>query len=371
MIKIELKTGSLVLDIEKADYPLEELLGFAARNNSKRGFLFLSKVLGKHWPVKPSTMQNIHKELARRLNDKNLETAPYVIGMAETATALGRGIFEEYCSLSSLNAVYSHTTRYKLEEENVINFSEEHSHAVDQWLHLPSSPKAKNVMNNARHLVLVDDEMTTGKTFKNLIKSLQPLMPKLESVFILTLVDMTGSNGLEYLQKEISLEIIPISLIKGKYIFESNGTTDESNVKSIGNGLSKKEILPKIGGRTGVFASQWDINKLPCNKLISGSVLVVGTGEFMYEPYRLALDLENKGYEVYFQATTRSPILLGADIKYKHNFLDNYGESIDNFLYNVDKDQYDNIFICYETKSLPETHDLPKTLKANCCYLVH
>jgi len=55
--------------------------------------LFVSKVLGKHWPVRPTVMREIHARLATQI--ANLPGPLLVIGMAETATALGRGVAEE------------------------------------------------------------------------------------------------------------------------------------------------------------------------------------------------------------------------------------------------------------------------------------
>ena len=44
---IELETGKINLKVNQiSDFQLEDLFDFAARNNPKRGFLFLSKVLG-------------------------------------------------------------------------------------------------------------------------------------------------------------------------------------------------------------------------------------------------------------------------------------------------------------------------------------
>jgi len=47
----ELPTGALCLELEEGASALASLLDFAARANPKRAFLFLSKVLGKHYPV--------------------------------------------------------------------------------------------------------------------------------------------------------------------------------------------------------------------------------------------------------------------------------------------------------------------------------
>jgi len=60
--KIYLETGEL--NIECNDNGLLDLIGFAARNNSKRGFLFLSKVIGKHYPSCLLKMKEIHIQLS-------------------------------------------------------------------------------------------------------------------------------------------------------------------------------------------------------------------------------------------------------------------------------------------------------------------
>ena len=72
---VALPTGLLELTLDEGAGEADALLGFAARANAKRGFLFLSKVLGKHWPVRPSTMLGIHDRLAA--------TVPPVEGIEE------------------------------------------------------------------------------------------------------------------------------------------------------------------------------------------------------------------------------------------------------------------------------------------------
>src|SRR5258707_14807308 len=95
---IALRCGTLTLDVEEAELPLEELCGFGTRRNRKRGFLFISKVLGKHIPVRPSRMQDIHRRMARKIVD--VPGPVVVIALAETATALGQGVFEEMLALT-------------------------------------------------------------------------------------------------------------------------------------------------------------------------------------------------------------------------------------------------------------------------------
>lgn len=62
-----------------------------------------------------------------------------------------------------------HSTREKLLDEKVtLYFEEEHSHAVDQRCYAPL-----HYLENDHTIVLVDDEITTGKTALNIIASLQ------------------------------------------------------------------------------------------------------------------------------------------------------------------------------------------------------
>ncbi len=47
---IAIRAGDLLIETHREDMPLEALLDFASRQNPKRGFLFVSKVLGRHIP---------------------------------------------------------------------------------------------------------------------------------------------------------------------------------------------------------------------------------------------------------------------------------------------------------------------------------
>ncbi len=61
---VELPTGLLTVEVHSTDIPLDDLVGFAARFNRKRGFLFASKVLGKHISAPPSVIRDVHRRLA-------------------------------------------------------------------------------------------------------------------------------------------------------------------------------------------------------------------------------------------------------------------------------------------------------------------
>ncbi|MFN4150261.1 MAG: phosphoribosyltransferase domain-containing protein, partial [Candidatus Sericytochromatia bacterium] len=151
--EIELKTG--LLKVKSGDM-LDELTGFSSRLNKKRGFLFVSKVLGKHIPCKPSAMKKVHKLLAEKLKLelKDFYTPTVVIGFAETATGIGNGVYDE---LNLPNSFYIHTTRYQLSFPKLAEFKEEHSHAPSQLLYQVKDDDMKDILLKAENIVLVDD----------------------------------------------------------------------------------------------------------------------------------------------------------------------------------------------------------------------
>lgn len=64
-------------------------------------------------------------------------------------------------------------------------------------------------------------------------------------------------------------------------------------------------------------------------------VLVIGTGEHVWEPMLMGEALENRGGDVRVVATTRSPILPGAAIRHKLTFPDHFGLGVPMYLHNV------------------------------------
>lgn len=113
-------------------YELEDLLGFAQRINPKRAFLFVSKVLGRHIPVAPSTMRNAFTDLAN-LVPSDLPKPILVIGMAETAVGLSAGVHQALQTRYP-NALLLNSTRHTQHSDNnsetlLTTFNEDHSHA--------------------------------------------------------------------------------------------------------------------------------------------------------------------------------------------------------------------------------------------------
>gem|GEM_PF-89920 len=210
MIKhIDLSRGriSVTVNHHHPEWKLDDLLSFPERINPKRAFLFVSKVLGKHIPVAPSVMQKSYQDLAA-LIPKNLPYPISVIGMAETAVGLGAGFYRELKPDFGENAIFLTTTRHPVETLPTLGlFLEEHSHAQDQFI-LSSHDAIKHQhILSSKTLILVDDEISTGKTFRNLILSLKK--SGLEHVEQIILVTHSSKASIEnYFDRNFELETI-------------------------------------------------------------------------------------------------------------------------------------------------------------------
>jgi hypothetical protein len=267
-----------------------------------------------------------------------------VLGLAETAIALAQGVHAAWTGLCGRDdVVFLHTTRYRLARPLAFAFEEEHSHASRHFVYEPEEPAARALFRAARTLVIVDDEATTGNTFLNLARAFAH--PGLERVCCVMLSDWSGEAPfLERMPAETSM----ISLLQGSYRFTPSGAPPSPAPPAVGDDLDKDALLPLNRGRLGLrHALAWEGALPPVRE--GDRVLVLGTGEFAWLPFRLAERLEASGADVRFQATTRSPVLVGNDVATCLTFPDNYAEGIPNYLYNVAPGQYERVLVCHET----------------------
>ncbi|MGR8980446.1 MAG: phosphoribosyltransferase domain-containing protein [Gammaproteobacteria bacterium] len=354
---IKLETGTLHLDLEPGSIPIRRLLGFAARISSKRKFLLVSKVLGKHYPVSPKMMAWSYRALARSLLKKDPCRNSVWIGMAETATGLGYGVFEAACCEGLNEALFMQTTRYHLSGRNRLEFDEAHSHATQLFLYYPEETNDLERFLTAETLVLIDDEISTGKTFLRLIKAYLAINPFFRKVLIVSLVNFAGKNHRNLLETEAGVSVEWISIRQGLLRFDDacNDAVDSLAVNVTGNSECKSHLLAwpgRLGIRLPVTLAENDLALLMRHLGTNGDtgpLLVLGTGECNAPAFLLARELERRGYSVKVQSTTRSPIHVGNDITTACRFEDNYQDGIPNFVYNLDPGQYREIILCHET----------------------
>ncbi|HAV35665.1 MAG TPA: hypothetical protein DCX52_04780 [Massilia sp.] len=346
-----LPTGLLEVDLYKGADELDALLGFAARANAKRGFLFLSKVLGKHWPVRASSMLEVHARLAAGVPDGS---GPVLfIAMAETAVGLGQGVFEAWLRANpGREALFLHTTRYRVGTGPIIEFEEAHSHAPRQFLHMPASRHEQELLLRAQTIVLVDDEASTGNTFVNLAKACLRLNPSIERVHLAVIANFMGRAATGALAARFGLPATLGALIDGEYRFEAaNIPVDAAPAQRFDAQAERgaSTAFGRLGLARALRAPELLARRLAAGIAPGDKVLVLGTGEFMHASTLLGAALEAHGLDVVVQSTTRSPILTWGAVGHALSFPDNYGEGIANFLYNVAPGQYAHVLVCHET----------------------
>lgn len=338
-----LPTGTLDVSVFESRWPLDELCDFAARENPKRGFLVVSRVLGRHLPAAPSLMRRSVRDLAA-LIAPDLPGPVMVVGLAETAICLGQMIHEEWSARTGRgDAGFIHSTRQLIDAPLLCRFEEPHSHASAHLIYEP------HVADRAapRTLVLVDDEVSTGTTLRNLAAALVGVWPQVERIVVATLTDW--SVGLDW-EAAMSRPTETHALLRGRL-----------NWKPASRPPAPRDAeFEAAAGSLGRMAAHVNFGRLGLGEPISlpptsplpggvGPLRVVGTGEFTYLPFRLAERLETEGRDVVVQATSRSPARIGAAMATKLCFDDNYETGVANYLYNSGTMGERETWLCHET----------------------
>ncbi|HHF2858509.1 TPA: phosphoribosyltransferase domain-containing protein [Vibrio diabolicus] len=327
--QIEIKNGTLNINLFKQVIPFNNLLDFASRENPKRGFLFVSKVLGKHISVKPSTMRATYDLLVSQISN---DISTFVIGMAETATGFGAGVADSLARAQSREVYYQHTTRYECDLPIWFTLDETHSHAIDHILYQPKTELLEPI-SKCQRLVLVDDEISTGRTLKLLGDKILPKMRFIKEVVIVSLVNwLSEENRTQY--EEWDVPVTHVSLIDGQFDFQAKHNLNLSLPDRVDGDLVKKPCRDDLGR----FAM-----KMPfCGHIpvldITFPRTVIGDGEHLYLPFLAAELAECRGGDVVFQSTTRSPIMVGNAINTKEAFQVD-SRDVEHYIYNLQENE--------------------------------
>jgi TRSP domain C terminus to PRTase_2/Phosphoribosyl transferase len=204
------------------------------------------------------------------------------------------------------------------------------------------------------HLVLVDDELSTGQTFLALMNAYRSVNPALKKVSWVCLTDLIGQTVTACIQADAGAtwDLQIISLLQGSFHFEPQhkAPTPAAPPAQAMVGCRREQVGPfsaRLGTTQPVPLPAGFMDRLMQKLPEQRNVLVLGLGEFMHPAFVLARALAQQGRQVHVQSSTRSPILLGADVT-KHIALeDPYGEGIPNHLYNV-QPQAQTVLLCCE-----------------------
>lgn len=378
-----------------AGISLDDLVGLAIRRNPRRAHLLVSTVLGKHVPTDPRLVYaagrllgfltadaltgtdrvaaaaraaGVAGALARATDglpgaaahlraavDALADAVPataagtVVVGYAETATALG------HCVGEALAVPSLHSTRRPVTGvAPAAGFAEEHSHATEHLL-LPEDP---TFLAAADTVVLVDDEISTGKTALNTIEALHADRPRGRYV-IAALIDLRSAADratFADVAARLGTRIDVVTLASGEItlpdgILDEAGrlvaeltsspqaattqaTTDQAAPEPVtarpAAPVTRVDAWPagvRDGGRHGfapaheapLVTAAHEVAHVVGQQLVGDRVLVLGFEELMYAPLRLAQALAEgvpAGTQVRFSTTTRSPVLAVDDPGY-------------------------------------------------------
>lgn len=314
---------------------LTDLVGLAVRRNPRRAQLLVSSVLGKHVPTDPRLVTDAGLRLGAKARAAATGES-VVLGYAETATALGHLVAD------AIGAPYLHSTRRVVDGiESVADFYEEHSHATAHRL-LPADPA---FLARADTLVLVDDEVITGKTVVNTIRALHKKFPHKHYV-VAALVDLRSEadrGRMARTMKRLRATLEVVSLASGTVELPEdladNGNRLIDTVENLRqlagvepNRRPRGEVVQVVatwpravpeGGRhgfapsaAGSYESAVTVTAAAvAGRIPDGPVHVLGTEELMYAPLRIASALadrraaEGRRHEITYSTTTRSPVL--------------------------------------------------------------
>ena len=333
------------------NYTQEDMVRIAKReNNTKRSYLVVNRLQGKHIPVKGSDALDVFDTLAEKLITAYKNETILIAGFAETATAIGARL------AVTLGSYYIQTTREPIDGVDYLYFTESHSHATEQKL-------VKNdidyIINNIDRIVFAEDEVTTGNTIMKIIEIIEKTYTKKVKFSVASLL-----NGMdeEHLAKYKAKDIDVHYLVKtqhdtftdiadsfkgdGKYITKDVSLTDYTETAVPKPYLNTRRICESKAydkackGLADYIYSSAGINT-------SDSVIVIGTEEFMYPALYTAMTLNTQGINAVTHSTTRSPIAVSTEDIYpvhtRFELASFYDDNRTTFIYDLKK--YDKVII--------------------------
>ena len=340
-LSIDLPTGTLDL-VADGSGDIVRYCDVAARANPKRGFLIVSKVLGRHLPARPQAMRGAMDALGAML-PSDLPGPIVCIGMAETATALGQGVFAAYrAAHPAEDMVYLQSSRQVVQGAQLVaSFEEGHSHATTHLVQV-ADPVLYETMRAARTLIIIDDECSTGGTFLAVGKAMAPVMPKLEQMATCCITDWSDRAYIDRMPRPCR----PVSMLSGAMTWTA-ATDGTAPVLAAGSNVPGHAPATGMKSRSGLSAPEAAARR---SVAVSPGerVLVLGEGEHSYEALRVAEEIEAAGGIAAIQCITRSPALPGAAMQSVSMFRDSYGSGAPCFLYNILAHDPDRIVIVAE-----------------------
>lgn len=361
-------------------YTEAELVRIAKReNNTRRKYLVVNRLQGKHIPVSPKEALQMFRSLAELIKEAYPSERLLMVGFAETATAIGAAVAIE------CQAAYMQTTREVIDGVDYLYFSESHSHATEQKLVKTDLDK---IIGKTDRIVFIEDEVTTGNTILNIVRLIQKTYAQPVSFAVASILNGMNEEALEnYKNLKIPVHYL-VKTAHDTYTeiaeqYQADGTChictkpqekeveqqkevqqqiEMQQTKEVQQPIEVQEISGWINARRLHTA---DTYKQACEQLwqeiqqkygytkytketeTGRRILVLGTEEFMYPALYVGAKLEETGYTVRMHATTRSPIAVSKEEKYplhtRYELASLYDKNRTTFVY--DLAEYEEVLV--------------------------
>ncbi|WP_288815016.1 phosphoribosyltransferase family protein [uncultured Gordonia sp.] len=313
---------------DTSGHTVRDLVSLGLRHNRRRAHLLVSTVLGKHIPTSPAIVRGAADDLGAAIIAEigaNAARDAVVFGFAETATGLGHCVAERISA-----SRYLHSTRRRRPDVVVTGtFEEGHSHATTHLLQ-PSDSAFLDPVAPDEVLILVDDEISTGKTALGAIEAIVADRPRKRFV-VASLVDMrtpAQKSECDDLAAKLGVDVAYVALAHGSITLPPDlldevwqlGSDELNPVAARRGGLVAVALdwpaaVPD-GGRHGILrtdstgfrrAATAAADTVAAQLDPRRPVVVIGHEELMYAPLCIAESLERRGFATGYQTTTRSP----------------------------------------------------------------
>lgn len=361
-------------------YTEAELVRIAKReNNTRRKYLVVNRLQGKHIPVSPKEALQMFRSLAELIKEAYPSERLLMVGFAETATAIGAAVAIE------CQAAYMQTTREVIDGVDYLYFSESHSHATEQKLVKTDLDK---IIGKTDRIVFIEDEVTTGNTILNIVRLIQKTYAQPVSFAVASILNGMNEEALEnYKNLKIPVHYL-VKTAHDTYTeiaeqYQADGTCHICTKPQEKEVEQQKEVQQQIEMQQTKEAQQpievqeisgWinarrlhtaDTYKQACEQLwqeiqqkygytkypketeTGRRILVLGTEEFMYPALYVGAKLEEAGYTVRMHATTRSPIAVSKEEKYplhtRYELASLYDKNRTTFVY--DLTEYEEVLV--------------------------
>lgn len=361
-------------------YTEAELVRIAKReNNTRRKYLVVNRLQGKHIPVSPKEALQMFRSLAELIKEAYPSERLLMVGFAETATAIGAAVAIE------CQAAYMQTTREVIDGVDYLYFSESHSHATEQKLVKTDLDK---IIGKTDRIIFIEDEVTTGNTILNIVRLIQKTYAKPVSFAVASILNGMNEEALEnYKNLKIPVHYL-VKTTHDTYTeiaeqYQADGTCHICTKPQEKEVEQQKEVQQQIEMQQTKEAQQpievqeisgWinarrlhtaDTYKQACEQLwqeiqqkygytkytketeTGRRILVLGTEEFMYPALYVGAKLEEAGYTVRMHATTRSPIAVSKEEKYplhtRYELASLYDKNRTTFVY--DLAEYEEVLV--------------------------